>query len=90
MRYSLARFYGELLNLGYITGTAAGLESEQWVRSAREECLDQILILNENYLQRVLKAYAQYYYYAQPHQGIGQRFPVSVEITPSYSYGNEL
>ena len=78
MRYSLARFYGEQLNLCYTTGTAAGLEFERWVRSAREACLDQILILNENYLQRVLKGYDQYYNHSRPHQGIGQRFPVSV------------
>jgi putative transposase len=52
--------------------------AERWVRSAREECLDQILILNENHLQRVLKEYDQYYNHARPHQGISQRFPVSV------------
>ena len=52
--------------------------AERWVRSVREECLDQILILNENHLQRVLKEYDQYYNHARPHQGIGQRFPVSV------------
>ena len=52
--------------------------AERWVRSAREECLDQTLILNENHLQRVLNEYDQYYNHARPHQGIGQRFPVSV------------
>jgi len=52
--------------------------AERWVRSVREECLDQILILNENHLDRVLKEYDQYCNHARPHQGIGQRFPVSV------------
>ena len=52
--------------------------AERWVRSVREECLDQILILNENHLRRVLKEYGEYYNHARPHQGIGQRFPVSV------------
>ena len=56
----------------------ANFFAERWVRSAREECLDQNLILNENHLQRVLKEYDQYYNHARPHQGIGQRFPVSV------------
>jgi putative transposase len=52
--------------------------AERWVRSVRDECLDQILILNENHLRRVLKEYGEYYNHARPHQGIGQRFPISV------------
>jgi putative transposase len=52
--------------------------AERWVRSVREECLDQILILNENHLQRVLKEHDQYYNHARSHQGIGHRFPVFV------------
>jgi transposase InsO family protein len=51
--------------------------AERWVRSIREECLDQILILKESHLSRVLKEYAEYYNHAHPHQGIGQGFPVS-------------
>ncbi len=31
--------------------------AERWIRSAREECVDQILIVNERHLQRVLTAY---------------------------------
>ncbi len=52
--------------------------SERWVRSVREECLDHILVLNENHLRRVLKGYGEYYNHVRPHQGICQRFPVSV------------
>jgi putative transposase len=52
--------------------------AERWVRSVREECLHQILILNEHHLCRVLKEYDEYYNHARPHQGISQRFPVSV------------
>jgi len=51
--------------------------AERWVRSVRKECLDQILILNENHLRRVLKEYGEYYNQARPHQGLGQHFPVS-------------
>ena len=61
--------------------------AERWVRSVREECLDQILILNENHLQRVLKEYDKYYNHARPHQGIGQRFPVSVLGREQNQYG---
>lgn len=52
--------------------------AERWVRSVREECLDQILIPIENHLRRVLKEYGEYYNHARPHQGMGQRFPGSV------------
>ncbi len=58
--------------------------AERWVRSVREECLDQILIMNEIHLNRVLKEYGAYYNHARSHQGIGQRFPVS-SIRPESS-----
>ena len=51
--------------------------SERWVRTVREECLDQILIMDENHLRRVLKEYVEYYNHARPHQGINQHFPIS-------------
>ena len=51
--------------------------AERWVRSVREECLNHILVLNENHLRRVLKEYTQYYNHARPHQGLGQHFPIS-------------
>ncbi len=35
--------------------------AERWVRSVREECLDRILILNENHLRKVLGEYTDYY-----------------------------
>ena len=46
-------------------------------RSVREECLDSILILNENHLHRVLEEYGKYYSHDRPHQGIHQHFPLS-------------
>ncbi len=51
--------------------------AERWVRSVRQECLDQILILNESHLRRVLTEYVTYYNSDRPHQGIHQQFPIS-------------
>jgi putative transposase len=49
-------------------------------RSVRRECLDHIMILGEAHLQHVLGEYAlSYFNTARPHQGIGQRIPVSGE-----------
>ena len=50
--------------------------AERWVRSVREECLDQILIVNEKHLHRTLKEYGGYYNHSRPHQGLGQQFPI--------------
>jgi len=51
--------------------------AERWVRSVREECLDHILIINQNHLHRVVKEYVNYYNHHRPHQGIHQQFPIS-------------
>ncbi len=66
----------------------ANAYAERWVRSVREECLDHVLskiglILSQAHLRRVLKRYVEYYNEARPHQGIGQRIPVSLEQSPS-------
>ena len=49
--------------------------AERWVRSVREECLDQVIIVNERHLHHVLNDYVAYFNHARPHQGIGQRIP---------------
>jgi len=48
---------------------------ERFLGSVRRECLDQLLILHENQLHRVLRAYCAYVNTARPHQGIGQAIP---------------
>jgi putative transposase len=51
--------------------------AERWIRTVREECLDQILILNEAHLRNVLREYVEGYYNpARPHQGISQSMPL--------------
>jgi len=55
----------------------ANAYSERWVRSVREECLDQILIMVSSHLHRVLHEYVnEYYNVSRPHQGIEQRTPI--------------
>jgi putative transposase len=54
----------------------ANAVAERWIRSAREECQDKLLILNEHHLQRVLTTYVDYYNSARPHQGVDQRCPI--------------
>jgi len=54
----------------------ANAVAERWIRSAREECVDKLVILNERHLQWVLTTYVDYYNSARPHQGIEQRCPI--------------
>jgi hypothetical protein len=56
----------------------ANAHAERWVRSAREECLDHLLIASEAHLRRVLGEYVAYYNHARPHQGLEQRCPVAL------------
>jgi putative transposase len=56
----------------------ANAYSERWVRTARSECLDWILIWNDRHLHRVLTEYVAHYNTARPHRGLGLDLPVSV------------
>jgi putative transposase len=50
--------------------------AERWIRSAREECLDLILIINAAHLRRVMIEFVAYYNSSRPHQGIDQQTPI--------------
>lgn len=56
----------------------ANAVAERWIRSARRECLDQLLILGERQLHRTLTTYCRFYNERRPHQGLGQRCPIPV------------
>ncbi|MFC1960690.1 integrase core domain-containing protein [Chloroflexota bacterium] len=43
---------------------------ERWIRSAREECLDKILVINQKHLRRVMREYVGFFNTARPHQRI--------------------
>jgi transposase InsO family protein len=48
---------------------------ERFLGSVRRECLDHLLILGEQHLERVLREYVRYFNEERPHQGIKQRVP---------------
>ncbi|HEX3051300.1 MAG TPA: integrase core domain-containing protein [Aggregatilineaceae bacterium] len=50
---------------------------ERWIRSARTECLDKLLIINQAHLRRVMREYIAFFNTARPHQGLDQQIPVS-------------
>jgi putative transposase len=51
--------------------------AERWVRSVRQECLDQLLILGPRHLKQVLVAYIDFYNQSRPHQGLSQNIPIA-------------
>ena len=61
----------------------ANATAERWVRSVRRECLDQILILNQAHLTRVLNEYISYYSSRRPHQGLEQQAPMPFHVIPT-------
>jgi transposase InsO family protein len=50
--------------------------AEWWIRSARAECLDHLLIVGERQVHRTLTTYIQFYNQRRPHQGLDQQSPI--------------
>ncbi len=50
---------------------------ERWIRSAREEGLYKLLIINQMHLSHVMRDYVEFFNTARPYQGLDQQIPVS-------------
>jgi putative transposase len=49
---------------------------ERWIGTVRRECLDRILIVNRQHLERVLPVYVRHYNEHRPHRSLDQRSPI--------------
>jgi putative transposase len=53
-----------------IRAPKANAFAERWVRTARRECLDHLLILGRRHLERVLRDFSSHYNAERPHRGL--------------------
>jgi putative transposase len=67
----------EIVDIPYQAPNANAF-AERWVRTVRQECLDKIIILNEQHLHRTLTEYVMYYNIRRPHQSLGQNSPLGL------------
>jgi putative transposase len=59
----------EIIRTPFRTPQANGV-AERFVRTARSECLDWLLVLNEGHLERVLKVFVTHYNEHRPHRAL--------------------
>ena len=53
----------------------ANAHAERWIRTARAECLDWMLVFGRRHLEHVLRAYTAHYNQARPHRGLELKTP---------------
>jgi putative transposase len=56
--------------------------AERIVGSIRRECLDHMIVLNEDHLRRILQSYFKYYCDSRPHLSLARNSPEPREIEP--------
>jgi putative transposase len=57
----------------------ANAHAERFVRTARTECLDWLLILGPRQLDRVLRVYVDHYNTERPHRALGRHPPIATQ-----------
>jgi transposase InsO family protein len=73
-----------------IRARKANAFAERWVRTARRECLDRILVLGQLHLERVLQEFAAHYNAERPHRGLRLARPSPRTSSSSVSGGGAV
>jgi len=53
------------------------------VGTLKRECLNQVIVLNENHVRRILKSYLEYYHESRTHLGLAKDSPAGRAVEPS-------
>jgi transposase InsO family protein len=71
----------EILQTPFRTPNANAF-AERFVRTVRSECVDHLLVVNEDHLEGILRSYARHYNGHRPHQGLAQEIPAPERTAP--------
>jgi transposase InsO family protein len=63
---------------------------ERLIGTARRECLDHVIALNDRHLQRILAAWVPHYNRGRPHASLGPGIPESSTGTVARSAGHHI
>ena len=55
--------------------------AERWVGTCRHDLLDQVIVLNERHLKRLMREFVRYYHEDRTHLGLGKQTPAGREVT---------
>jgi putative transposase len=55
---------------------------ERLIGSIRRECLNHLIVINEDHLRHILREYFDYYHHSRPHQSLARNSPVPREVEP--------
>jgi transposase InsO family protein len=55
---------------------------ERLIGSIRRECLDHVIIMNEDHLHRILSEYLGYYHEARAHLSLERNSPIARAVQP--------
>ena len=67
--------------MGFLAGTPLqNAYAERLIGSIRRECLDHVIVLNEDHLKRVLRSYFSYYHQWRTHLALDMDCPEPREI----------
>jgi putative transposase len=64
----------QLIRTGYRSPWQNGI-AERWIGSWRRELLDQVIILNERHLRRLIRGYIRYYHEDRIHDSLDKDAP---------------
>jgi transposase InsO family protein len=59
-----------------VASPRANAFAERFVRTARQDCLDHLLVFSRRHLETVLTEYIRHYNHSRPHRGLGLAQPV--------------
>ncbi len=60
---------------------------ERLIGSIRRECLDHVIVLNEEHLRRILRKYFAYSHVDRPHMSLDSNSPTERQVEPPATGG---